>query len=410
MTDTKTYLTRMVAFLVVVGVGLAFIAQTLAPIFMVNPLLNGFIFGIIIAGIILNFRQVILLGPEAKWIENFRSDGADTSRPFGEMPVSSSDGELRLLSPMARMLEAKRARTNTAGGGSGRITLSAPVMRTLLDGIGARLEESRDLARYLTGLCIFLGLLGTFWGLLGTIGAISNVISTLTVDSDDMAVMFTAMKTGLEAPLASMGTAFASSLFGLGGSLVLGFFDLQAGQAQNAFYNELEEWLSGLTRLSSGTGPGDGEQGVSAYTEALLEQTAESLQELQNIMARGEQTRAAGNDQIAELNAKLSLFADHMKTQQQVLLRVAETQRDLGPLLRSMGDVAATLSTPSTAPSGVDESTRSHIRNIDAGLARLASALETGRSESVRELRNEIKLLAKTVAAARDGSPGDDGE
>ncbi len=410
MTDTKTYLTRMIAFLVVVGVGLAFIAQTLATIFMVNPLLNGFIFGIIIAGIVLNFRQVVLLGPEAKWIENFRDDGADTSRPFGEMPVSSSDGELRLLSPMARMLEAKRARTSSAGGGSARITLSAPVMRTLLDGIGARLEENRDLARYLTGLCIFLGLLGTFWGLLGTIGAISDVISTLTVDSDDMAVMFTAMKKGLEAPLASMSTAFASSLFGLGGSLVLGFFDLQAGQAQNAFYNELEEWLSGLTRLSSGTGPGDGEQGVSAYTEALLEQTAESLQELQNIMARGEQTRTAGNDQLAELNAKLSLFADHMKTQQQVLLRVAETQRDLGPLLRSMGDVAATLSAPSTATSGLDESTRTHIRNIDAGLARLASALETGRSESVRELRNEIKLLAKTVAAARDGSPGDDGK
>ncbi len=405
MSDTKTYLTRMVLFLVVVGIGLAFIAQNLVTIFLVNPLLNGFIFAIIITGIAFNFRQVILLGPEAKWIEGFQGDGVAKESPLGEMTTVSSGGELKLLSPMARMLEEKRSR-----GSSGRITLSAPVMRTLLDGIGARLEESRDLARYLTGLCIFLGLLGTFWGLLGTVGSIADVIKNLTVSGEDMAVMFTALKQGLEAPLSSMSTAFASSLFGLGGSLVLGFFDLQAGQAQNAFYNELEEWLSGLTRLSSGTGPGDGEQGVSAYTEALLEQTAESLQELQNIMARGEQTRTSGNDQLAELNAKLSTFADHMKAQQQVLLRVAETQRDLGPLLRSMSDVAAALSAPNTGGGGIDDATRGHIRSIDTGLSRLAAAMETGRSESVRELRNEIKLLAKTVAATRDGAVTDSGE
>lgn len=385
MTDTKTYLTRMVIFLVAVLAGLAFILDTLAGIFLVNPLLNGIIFGIIILGIVLNFRQVVMLGPEAKWIENFRSDRPDSDAPM----MSAPEAPIRLLSPMARMLEEKKTR--------GRITLSAPVMRTLLDGIGARLEESRDLARYLTGLCIFLGLLGTFWGLLGTVGSISDVISNLTVSGEDMAVMFNALKEGLEAPLSSMSTAFASSLFGLGGSLVLGFFDLQAGQAQNSFYNELEEWLSGLTRLSSGTGPGDGEQGVSAYTEALLEQTAESLQELQNIMARGEQTRTSGNDHLADLNDKLSLFADHMRAQQQVLLKVAESQRDLIPLLRNLGDVRA------PAAGGIDDATRAHIRNIDAGLSRLAGALESGRSESVRELRNEIKLLAKTVAATRDG-------
>ena len=396
MTDIKTYLTRMVLFLVVVAVGLAFIAQTLVTIFMVNPLLNGFIFAIIVIGIALNFRQVILLGPEAKWIENFHRDDAGT--PRGDVPALSGEGEIKLLSPMARMLEEKRTR-----GASGRITLSAPVMRTLLDGIGSRLEESRDLARYLTGLCIFLGLLGTFWGLLETVGSISNVIKSLSVTSDDMALMFNSMKEGLEAPLSSMSTAFASSLFGLGGSLVLGFFDLQAGQAQNAFYNELEEWLSGLTRLSSGSGPGDGEQGVSAYTEALLEQTAESLQELQNIMARGEQTRGTGNDQLALLNDKLSLFSDHMRAQQQVLLKVAESQRDLAPLLRSMNDVAEALQAPAANGGGIDDATRGHIRNIDAGLTRLSTALESGRNESLRELRGEIRLLAKTVAAARDG-------
>jgi biopolymer transport protein ExbB/TolQ len=386
MTETKTYLTRMVLFLVVVLVGLAFIINTLTTIFMVNPLLNGVIFGVIILGIGLNFRQVAMLAPEAKWIDDFRNDSGS------EAPMLSSESNVRLLSPMARMLEEKKAR-------GGRITLSAPAMRTLLDGIGARLEESRDLARYLTGLCIFLGLLGTFWGLLGTVGSIADVIRNLTVTGEDMQVMFNALKQGLESPLSSMSTAFSSSLFGLAGSLVLGFFDLQAGQAQNAFYNELEEWLSGLTRLSSGTGPGDGEQGVSAYTEALLEQTAESLQELQNIMARGEQIRAGGNDQLAALNDKLSLFADQMRTQQQVLLRVAESQRDLVPLLRHMSEAPAAASS-----GGIDDATRVHIRNIDAGLTRLAAALESGRTESLRELRNEIKLLAKTVAATRDGA------
>jgi biopolymer transport protein ExbB/TolQ len=391
MTDTKTYLTRMVLFLVAVGVGMVFVAATLVGIFMVNPLLNGLILAIIVLGIALNFRQVIMLGPEARWIENF-------GRAETEAGTVSSDVDLKLLSPMARMLEEKRTR-----GTSGRVTLSAPVMRTLLDGIGSRLEESRDLARYLTGLCIFLGLLGTFWGLLGTVGSIADVIKNLTVTGDDMAQMFTALKQGLETPLSSMSTAFASSLFGLGGSLVLGFFDLQAGQAQNAFFNELEEWLSGLTRLSSGTGPGDGEQGVSAYTEALLEQTAESLQELQSIMVRGEQSRGVGNEHMAALNDRLALFADQMRAQQQVLLKVAESQRDLAPLLRSMSDIATALQSPASS-GGVDDATRGHIRNIDAGLSRLATSLETGRNDSLRELRNEIRLLAKTIAATRDGN------
>ena len=146
-------------------VGMALVAQTLVTIFMVNPVLNGLIFGIILTGIVLNVRQVNMLAPEARWIETFH--GSDPARrdSFGEMPSVSGEAELKLLSPMARMLEEKRNR-----GSGGKLTLSAPVMRTLLDGIGARLEESRDLARYLTGLCIFLGLLGTFWGLLGTVG------------------------------------------------------------------------------------------------------------------------------------------------------------------------------------------------------------------------------------------------
>jgi len=400
MTDTKTYLTRMIIFLAVVGAGSAFVAPQLLTIFLVNPVLNTLIFGVIITGIVLNFRQVMQIAPEAAWIESFQSTANQSPGDgLADDRLHPNESKLKLLSPMARMLQEKRTR--------GRLTISAPVMRTLLDGIGSRLEESRELSRYFTGLCIFLGLLGTFWGLLGTIESIADVIRNLSVTGGDMATVFNNLKSGLESPLAGMSTAFASSLFGLGGSLALGFLDLQAGQAQNAFYNELEEWLSGVTRLSSGSVGAEGEQGVSAYTEALLEQTAESLQELQNIMARGEQSRVAGNEQLHHLNDKLSILADQMRAEQQVLLRLAEGQRDLSAIVRSMSDIAAVVTAPSGSNAGgMDDVTRGHIRNIDSALGRLASSVTTGREEIVREIRGEIKLLAKTIATtgARDSA------
>ena len=393
MTDTRTYLTRMTLFLVVVGIGVGLIARTLVPIFLVNPLLNGAILAVIAIGIALNMRQVIQLGPEARWLERFHSapNAEAPADVLGEMRADAAAENIKLLTPMARMLESKRGR--------GRLTLSAQAMRTLLDGIAARLEENRDLSRYFTGLCIFLGLLGTFWGLLGTVSSIGDVIGNLTVSGQDMEATFGKLKAGLQAPLSSMGTAFSSSLFGLAGSLALGFLDLQAGQAQNAFFNELEEWLSGLTRLASGA-VGE-EHGVSAYTEALLEQSGESLQELQNIMTRSEQNRADANHQLSELNNKLSILADQMRTEQQILLRLAEAQRDLAPLIRGIGELTQAISGQGMpVSSGLDDASRAHIRNIDAALTRLASALVTGRDETVREIRNEIKLLAKTVASS----------
>jgi hypothetical protein len=400
MTDTSKYLMRMAVFLVVIATGVAAIAKTLIPIFQVNPLLNGVILAVILIGAALNFRQVLLLAPEARWMEQFRSapasgemDGevlrADDLR--AEPPVLDDAPPLptlRLLSPMARMLGEKRAR--------GRLMLSAPAMRTLLDGIASRLEESRDLSRYFTGLCIFLGLLGTFWGLLGTVKSIADVIRDLTVTGDDVAVVFNTLKKGLEAPLAGMGTAFSSSLFGLAGSLVLGFLDLQASQAQNAFFNDLEEWLSGVTRLSSGSG--DSEQSVSVYTEALLEQTAERLQDLVTLINRGEQARVGANQQFSDLNGNLAILADQMRTQQQLMLRMAENQRELTPAIRRLADSLGHGDVSNTPV--LDDATRGHIRNIDSALGRLMSTLDSNREETLRELRGEIKLLARTIAGA----------
>ncbi|MBT6962179.1 MAG: flagellar motor protein MotA, partial [Rhodospirillaceae bacterium] len=334
MTDTTRFLTRMTLFLVAGAVAGAFLYGTLIEAFMANPLLNGLILGVLLFGIILNVRQVMMLKPEAEWLESFQDNAAreksDDGHAAEETPPPLSGSGPKLLSPMARMLSESQSR-------GGKFSLSAQAMRTLLDGIASRLEESRDLARYFVGLSIFLGLLGTFWGLLGTVASVGDVIRNLSISGEDISLVFNDLKAGLEAPLDGMGTAFSSSLFGLAGSLVLGFLDLQAGQAQNAFYNDLEEWLSGMTRLSSGTTLSEGEQGVSAYTEALLEQTAESLDELQRLLGRGEESRITGNQHFATMNDKLTLLTEQMKAEQQVLLKMAGNQRDLSPLLEKVG-------------------------------------------------------------------------
>jgi hypothetical protein len=268
-------------------------------------------------------------------------------------------------------------------------------LRSLLDGIASRLDESRELARYLAGLLIFLGLLGTFWGLIKTIGAIADEIGTLQVGSGNLPEIFANLKAGLAGPLAGMGTAFSSSLFGLAGSLVLGFLDLQAGQAQNRFYNELEDTLSSLTRLSSAGPVSDtGETSVPAYVQALLEQTAESLENLQRIMARGEESRIAANSGTIQLNEKLSSLTDQMRTEQTLMVRLAENQMELKPVLMRLAETGR-----GPGEGSMDEQTRGHIRNIEVYLARMIEELARGRRETVDEVRSEIKILARTIAA-----------
>ncbi len=277
MTRPGRYLIRMAIFIVAVAAAAVFAEPVLQRFFFGNPAVNGVILGILLAGIIYIFRQVMLLNPEVNWIENFRRNQASVS----------TDRMPRLLSPMATMFGDRR---------SGRVSLSAVGMRTLLDGIGTRLDETRETSRYLIGLLVFLGLLGTFYGLLQTVGSVSGVISGLSAGGGDPAAAFAELKSRLAAPLGGMSTAFSASLFGLAGSLVLGFLDLQASLAQNRFYQDLEEWLSGFTRIGGGgTGTEYGDAPIPAYIQALLEQTADGLENLQRIMARGEEGRIAAN-------------------------------------------------------------------------------------------------------------------
>src|SRR3954449_7901092 len=314
---TNRFLLRMLVFLVVVAALAVALGQPLSTAFMGNPAVNGVIIGILLAGIVYIFRQVLLLNPESDWIDSFRERLAsrELTAPPGPPP--------RLLASMARMLGARQG---------GRVSLSPTSLQTLLDGIASRLDETRETSRYLIGLLVFLGLLGTFYGLLETVRSVGGVITGLNVSANDVARAFADLKAGLEAPLSGMATAFSASLFGLAGSLVLGFLDLQAGQAQNRFYNDLEEWLSTYTRLTSGPFGDGSDASVPAYIHALLEQTADSLENLQRILARGEESRITANQNIVALADRLGTLGEQMKSGQQLLVRFAESQVELKPV------------------------------------------------------------------------------
>jgi hypothetical protein len=382
MTRPRRYLTRMLIFLAAVAAAVGVLVGQVYDILLANPALNGLILGTLALGIAYIFREVVTLNAEVSWIETYR-----TGRPG-----LSVQAPPRLLAPMASML----------GERTGRLSLSASSTRSLLDGIASRLDESRDISRYLIALLVFLGLLGTFWGLIQTVHSIAGVIGGLSIGTGDLASMFDALKKGLEAPLRGMGTAFSSSLFGLSGSLILGFLDLQAGQAQGRFFNDLEDWLATQTRLSSGALSGDGDQSVPAYVQALLEQTADGLENLQRTLNRGEESRIASNASIVQLTEKLSTLTDQMRTEQSLMMRLAESQMELRPILARLADGMTAVSRTGLAD---DDGVRTHIRNIDVYMARLLEEMSSGRTELVEELRGEIRVLSRTLAAIAERPP-----
>ena len=384
------YLFRMSIFLALVAAACGALSGPITRAFAANPALNGLILGVLALGILYALRQVLSLRKEAAWIAAFRRAREGEGR---ERPGAATDDlpQPRLLAPMATML----------AGREGQMRLSAISMRSLLDSIDSRLDEARALSRYLIGLLIFLGLLGTFWGLLLTINSVSDVITNLSVGTGNVGEIFGNLKAGLAAPLSGMGTAFSTSLFGLAGSLVLGFLDLQSGQAQNRFYNDLEEWLSGLTRLSGPSPVSGGEGTVPDYLEALLEQTAEGLENLQRTIARGEESRMSANTAQMQLNERLATLTDQMRAEQALLAKLAEGQLELKNVLGRLAD--APMRGGSDA---LDDATRAHIRNIEVYLARLLEEVSSGRAQSTEDIRAEIKILARTIAADRTGKGG----
>ncbi|MDE2198720.1 MAG: flagellar motor protein MotA [Rhodospirillales bacterium] len=382
MTRPTQYLIRMVVFLVAVAALVALLSRALIAAFNANPMLNSLIVLVELLGIAWNLRQVLRLAPEVAWLETFQQARAR----LAALPAP------RLLAPMAAMLASRAGKGRD---GQERFTLSAPAMRSLLDTIASRLDESRELSRYMTALLIFLGLLGTFWGLLLTVHSVGDVIGGMSVGSGDINALFEQLKSGLAQPLLGMSTAFSSSMLGLAGALVLGFLDLTAGQAQNRFFNELEEWLAGLTRLSSGVLGGEGEgASVPVYVQALLEQTAENMEGLQRTLARGEDDRREANQALLALSDKLATLSETMRASQQLMLRIAEGQQALVPALARLGE----------AREG-DVAARAHLRAIEMYMQRLLSESEQGRAQSTAELRNDIKVLTRTIAALAEEQP-----
>lgn len=352
--------------------GLLFVP--LSEAFLANPIFNGMILLVLFIGLVINARQILILKPEVEWVEGFRASGA------GNAPDIAGS---RLLGSMAQMLTGRRGDS---------FSLSAMSLRTVLDGIRMRLDESRDVSRYLIGLLVFLGLLGTFWGLLDTLRAVGNVIGGLEMTvGADAAAIFSQLRDGLESPLSGMGTAFSSSLFGLAGALVLGFVDLQASHAQSRFYNDLEEWLSGQTRLSSGALGGDAEGSVPAYIQALLENTADSLDKLQRIMARGDEERRAVDARMIELTEEVSRLADQGRSEQKGLISLTRTQAELqGVLLR--------LSEATEGQTGQSGEQLEQLRAMVHAVHDLRTDLSADRERLISELRDEIRLLTRTLS------------
>ena len=375
MTRPTRYLLRMVLFLVAVLLVVIVLHEPMERALRTNPPLNGLILAAMVFGIGYSFRQVLMLRGELAWMEAFRR----------RRPGIALQARPRLLAPVAMAF----------GEREGPIRLSAFSMRALLDGVSTRLDESREISRYFGNLLILLGLLGTFWGLLETVSSVADAIGGLRPGAGGgQANVFEELKAGLRAPLAGMGTAFGSSLFGLAGSLVLRFLDLQVGQAQDRFFNELEEWMATITRHTTGTAGMDGDQSVPAYIQALLEQTAESLEDLQKIVGRAEEGRVSANRSLQAVAERLTALTDQMRSEQSLLMRLTEQQIELEPLIRRLAEAAG--------QSGFDAATRDHIRNIDLYMARLLEELNTGRGELLQDVRTEIKLLARTLSASRD--------
>jgi hypothetical protein len=303
LTSPRIFLVRMVVFLVLCGL-IAFVLQRqIMNAFLANPWLNGLIVGVLVIGIILSFHQVIRLFPEVSWVNQYRR--ADP-KAAARVP--------KLLAPMAAMLGGERA---------DRVTISAQTMRAFLDSLGTRLDEARDISRYLTGLLVFLGLLGTFWGLIETVGSVGNIINNLKAGGDADSV-FDALKEGLAAPLAGMGISFSSSLFGLAGSLVLGFLDLQTSQAQNRFYINLEDWLATTVQDVGGA--------VVAGT-AMPANIVDAMTQLRQSIGDGSATRAT-TTAMANLAEAIQGLVQHMRTEQQMIRDWADEQAKLNRDLR----------------------------------------------------------------------------
>ncbi len=299
------YLVKILIFLVLVALVAAILFSTIVTFFWANPFINGLIFFTLAIGIFLSFRQIFRLFPEVKWVNSLQEGTISNVRP----PI--------LLAPVAGILRER----------IGEAIITPSSMRSILDSVGNRLDEAKDTSRYLTGLLVFLGLLGTFYGLLETVTSVSTVINALDVTSGDSATLFTNLREGLVAPLGGMGTAFSSSLFGLSGSLILGFLDLQTSQAQNSFYTDLEDWMTSMTELDH------------PVTAMQANAGGPDIQALVDKLGATNQNQNSSQNAIramAELARGIDGLVKHIRTEQDDLRKYINEQGETNKRLRDL--------------------------------------------------------------------------
>lgn len=304
------YLIKMTIFLILVGMLALILGPQLLTAFWASPFINGFILFVLLVGIVMSFRQVIRLFPEVNWVNSLQEGSVQAAKA----PV--------LLAPFAAIMRDRLGET----------VITPTSMRSILDSIGIRLDEAKDTSRYLTGLLVFLGLLGTFYGLLQTVGAVSGVIQGLDVTAGDTTNIFGNLQQGLEAPLGGMSTAFASSLFGLSGSLILGFLDLQAGQAQNAFYTDLEDWMGSMTEL---------DHPVAAMQASNFGVSGNEMQQMFDRLGATMQTQNSSQNAIramAELAKGIDGLVKHIRAEQEDLRAHITEQAEVNKRLHKLID------------------------------------------------------------------------
>lgn len=374
----QLFLMAFVIGLLCVGIVIAY--PILVPVFGATPELNAFIGFVFLIGVLSCFWQVLQLFQSASWLEDFVQ-----SRPGLEFTAAP-----RLLAPLAALLGARGAKT----------TIPSSSAASILDSVATRIDEERDITRYLGNLLIFLGLLGTFFGLATTIPAMVETIRNLAPQDGESGVdVFAKLMAGLESQLGGMGTAFSSSLLGLAGSLVVGLLELFASHGQNRFYRELEEWMSSITRLGFGAGESDG-GGQMAQVAAVLDSLTGQMDALQTLHGQAELSRAMLEARIGNLADAVERLASGLSTDASaehslLLTRIAEAQENLG----------TTLTSPDSQHS-VDVESRMRLRSIDVQLLRILEELAAGRQESMADLRGDLAALTGAIRQLSRGSLG----
>ena len=319
MTDPRSYMLRMVVILAVTLIIIGLLFNQLAAAFSGNLALNSVIVTTALIGVAFIFRQTWRLVPEAKWLSDIQKTNT----------ISQSAPRPVLLATVHVML------SDASEDGQ----LSALSLRSVLDGVAARLDEAREISRYFIGLLVFLGLLGTFWGLLQTIGSVGRVVGGLDLSSTDFDAMMIQLRNGLDAPLAGMATAFSSSLFGLGGSLVIGFLDLQLGQAMGRFFNEVEDWLSAFAKFSDQTASrSDG--GQQALAQGLSEEGARAMITLASAIDAAQRDRTEQTRQITSLNTTLAVLSEQMADDRRLREQLAQLNIQIQQLTSSLDEKA----------------------------------------------------------------------